>query len=89
MKKLFTILLLAITIYSFSQNTFRGFIDSVYSIEDPVARAAYVESFEGYADTSTTPIIEGDTAYFIYEVRQHRLVLQATLMDGAILHPGI
>jgi enterochelin esterase-like enzyme len=66
MKKLFTILLLAITIYSFSQNTFRGFIDSVYSIEDPVARAAYVESFEGYADTSTTPIIEGDTAYFIY-----------------------
>ncbi len=61
-----SVFLLYAIISAHSQDGFRAFIDSAYSITDSAVRVAYVEEFVAHLDTAGTPLIEADTANFIY-----------------------
>lgn len=67
MKKLVILCILFVFSSSvFAQNEFHAFLDSVNKIEDSTARVAFVEAYMTYVETEQTPLIEGDTAIFIY-----------------------
>lgn len=49
-----------------SQNGFYQFVDSAMNISDSASRVAFVENYVGYIQGEGTPVIEIDTANFIY-----------------------
>lgn len=61
-----TILIILLSVLSFPQSGFQKFISYLYSISDPVERTAKIDSFMLAHQSSGFPVIEGDSANFIY-----------------------
>jgi len=66
MKRVITIILLALTANIFPQNEFQKFISHIDSIPDVALKTMAVDSFMNYARSKGIPFITGDSANFLY-----------------------
>ena len=66
MKRLILVLLLLVSSVIFSQGHFASFLDQVAPISSSLTRMALTDSFMTFASTRGFPLIENDTAVFLY-----------------------
>ncbi len=67
MKSILTaVIFLALMMTLRGQQNFSDFIDSANQISNPADRILYIESYVAHLDTAGAPVIEEDTAYFVY-----------------------